>query len=730
MKTRNLAWLLILLCGCPGGDEGTQSSNPPAPPPPAQGGTSGGGNAVATGATPDGSTPTGNETGGDDQTADNNTDDEASNVPRFAAEGALAAHAVPLSMITADHFAVAKFDATKTRNSPLLNALLPEDANIDEGIEMFAEDQVGPGAGEFFKDVDVMWLAFSPGPGKIEDFMGVVSDSPREVDPVVEEDFGEPDFDTEEFDPAAPCGEDEEFSAEAPEDFGPLDGEGFAEPGFGEPDFGGPDFQPGPPPEMPPLPVHFCIYVKCKSADGINALIDEAPPFDRDAPKIERNGRSYQKSPLGPIWYLAGEKDIFVCTDEKFMRNFVDAAGQLTDAPMIERLQGVDIDAQLVVVADETLGDIATQAAAALEEDLPPQVTMVIRKTAAISLAADLDAEKLIDLQLEGKDPQSAQALNDTAKGLKAMGNIGIGALMGQAQENPGGPPVEMLQFAQKVLNSVAIKTEGTTVALALPRPEGLQETLQVAMAAAQAEAKQMQQMNNGRYLAIAALNIEVATRRFPKNIVKDDEELLSWRVQILPYMEETQLYDQVNRDEAWDSVQNKEVLDIEMPTYTTDSSRDGKHTTWRMIPFEGPRPQATEIIFIDAGKGADVHWAAPDAFEIDPGDPIAAFGEEPEGGYIAVYGDGHVERLSREQLEDNLKARYADAQPTTEPETPEPVVRVWTAAGGAATVKATLVKVEDGNVTLKRADTGKEVTLPVDKLSPEDQEYLQTLNP
>ena len=44
--------------------------------------------------------------------------------------------------------------------------------------------------------------------------------------------------------------------------------------------------------------------------------------------------------------------------------------------------------------------------------------------------------------------------------------------------------------------------------------------------------------------------------------------------------------------------------------------------------------------------------------------------------------------------------------------------------------MEAILVKQEGDDVTLRRKDNGKEVTLPVNALSAEDQEYLKSLAP
>src|SRR5262245_6222164 len=43
----------------------------------------------------------------------------------------------------------------------------------------------------------------------------------------------------------------------------------------------------------------------------------------------------------------------------------------------------------------------------------------------------------------------------------------------------------------------------------------------------------------------------------------KDNKPLLSWRVQILPFVEQEALYKQFKLDEPWDSPNNKKLIDV-----------------------------------------------------------------------------------------------------------------------------------------------------------------------
>ena len=76
--------------------------------------------------------------------------------------------------------------------------------------------------------------------------------------------------------------------------------------------------------------------------------------------------------------------------------------------------------------------------------------------------------------------------------------------------------------------------------------------------------ARRTASMNNARQLALASLNFESAYMSFPAKYTVDGKgkKLLSWRVHILPFVEESKLYEQFKLDEPWDSDHNKKLIE------------------------------------------------------------------------------------------------------------------------------------------------------------------------
>ena len=86
----------------------------------------------------------------------------------------------------------------------------------------------------------------------------------------------------------------------------------------------------------------------------------------------------------------------------------------------------------------------------------------------------------------------------------------------------------------------------------------------------------------NLKQLALAMFNYD-ANSHFPAAAVydKNGKPLLSWRVMVLPYIEQDALYKEFHLDEPWDSDHNKKLLEKMPPLFGAgDDKRFKNHET------------------------------------------------------------------------------------------------------------------------------------------------------
>jgi RNA polymerase sigma factor (sigma-70 family) len=101
--------------------------------------------------------------------------------------------------------------------------------------------------------------------------------------------------------------------------------------------------------------------------------------------------------------------------------------------------------------------------------------------------------------------------------------------------------------------------------------------------------AQRIKSMNNLRQIMLAIHNYHDANNRLPADVRdKDGKPLLSWRVLILPYLEQDNLYQQFHLDEPWDSEHNLKLLRQMPAVYRVGfDPKDSTHTYCQA--FAGP---------------------------------------------------------------------------------------------------------------------------------------------
>jgi RNA polymerase sigma factor (sigma-70 family) len=112
------------------------------------------------------------------------------------------------------------------------------------------------------------------------------------------------------------------------------------------------------------------------------------------------------------------------------------------------------------------------------------------------------------------------------------------------------------------------------------------QQGKQISGGEAKALAKaRRQSVNNLKQIALAMHNHHDVYGFFPASAIynKEGKPLLSWRVALLPFLEEDNLFKQFHLDEPWDSAHNKKLLD-KMPDIYRVSGQKEKSSTFYQV--------------------------------------------------------------------------------------------------------------------------------------------------
>jgi hypothetical protein len=152
---------------------------------------------------------------------------------------------------------------------------------------------------------------------------------------------------------------------------------------------------------------------------------------------------------------------------------------------------------------------------------------------------------------------------------------------------------------------------------------------------------------------------------------------LLSWRVTLLPYLGEDNLYRQFKLDEPWDGPHNKKLLERMPKVYAAPGVKTREpYTTFYQIfvgpgaPFEKHQlaripasfPDGTSNTILVAEAGNAVPWTKPEDLHYATDEPLPELGGAYPGLINVALADGSATALSAKADPDLLRALITPA--------------------------------------------------------------------
>lgn len=338
-------------------------------------------------------------------------------------------------------------------------------------------------------------------------------------------------------------------------------------------------------------------------------------------------------------------------------------------------------DVQLAVPL-QPLRPFVGPAVESLPPDMPDEIADLVRSAvlihAAVLRVKFTGSDLAVRLEVIGDDEQAAERLLAASRRALQFGKAATLAELAEmaAEMEPGKVADAMNRYAQRLADEmfdaykpsrrdqrvvldyrsdVTLATSGILVGLLLP-----------AVQASRAAARRMSSSNNLKQVGLAMHNFHDTYNELPLAAIHDDDgqPLLSWRVAILPFIEQPALFERFRLDEPWDSPHNIELL-AEMPaTYASPGIelQPGNTVIHAMIgegmalsEDEAIRFQnfldglSNTILAIEGNSISQVPWTKPEALQIDPDDPLAHFHLAYPEGFNVLFADGAVRFFSND---------------------------------------------------------------------------------
>ena len=153
----------------------------------------------------------------------------------------------------------------------------------------------------------------------------------------------------------------------------------------------------------------------------------------------------------------------------------------------------------------------------------------------------------------------------------------------------------------------------------------------------------------------------------------RDGKPLLSWRVHLLPFVGEQELYERFHLDEPWDSEHNRALLSQMPDTYRNMEPVRGETTTYLLAtgPAALYSPGKTvslddldlgntaTILVVEANSARSIAWTKPGDFAFDPRDIFAGLGGQRKGGFLALMAGGTVDFIDFTTSPDKVRELF-----------------------------------------------------------------------
>ncbi|TWU39651.1 DUF1559 domain-containing protein [Novipirellula artificiosorum] len=423
------------------------------------------------------------------------------------------------------------------------------------------------------------------------------------------------------------------------------------------------------------------------SIDNVNAnLLASKEPIDVDGHSAYR-----LRNPPDTAMMFQDARTLVIATDNYLDAVLRAASPESPNGPLAKMAAAVSHTGNVsMLMAVEPVRPLIKGALQSKADQVPPPLQeftkipdLLDAVLVQIDLANEVDGAKLIML---GRDDASAEQLSAILdRGLQMGRQIGLAQANQQLQGDDAVTEASRAyadRMADRILQLLTPERDGRKLTISGPATTGIATQgvlvglLLPAVQAAREAARRTTSANHMKQLALAIHNHHSVYKRMPGTINDPNgKPLLSWRVEILPFLEHQALYERFHLDEAWDSPHNRELI-TEMPetfvnprlsvepgsTVYREPSGDeyvfspGKEVRFRDI-MDGT---ANTILLLETNAEHAAIWTQPDGLAIDPDNPMSFADGLP--GFHACLADGSIRLLTNELDPKTFKAMLTKA--------------------------------------------------------------------
>lgn len=442
----------------------------------------------------------------------------------------------------------------------------------------------------------------------------------------------------------------------------------------------------------PPLPgaLQYGVILRLAKPFALSGLGADVRAHTQPA---ELNGKKYLKSTqlMLPSFYMPDDRTLLVMPDAT-LRRVTNQQSQPQSSALLDRVRNVPDGSDFYLTVDVAMlrpmiNPILAMVVMKQGDKFPEELRPLLETPNLISAAEltfNLSNTKPSSLVVHGNDEASAQKLQSIVDHTLELAQADMKADI--AKQFGSDDPVErayanyMQRMSDQWIDFIRPVRQESTLTIFRTSDNDPATQLQLtntavigvlvalllpAVQAAREAARRNQSMNNLKQLVLALFNYHDVKNSFPAHATYDanGKPLLSWRVALLPFLQEGELYKQFHLDEPWDSPHNKQLI-AQMPEVFQSpgfENKEGKTSYLAVVGkeciFNGTDKgmklksitdgTSKTILLVEADADRAVEWTKPADWQYDAKNPQAGLGEMRPGVWLAAWADGHVSAIS-----------------------------------------------------------------------------------
>jgi len=316
-------------------------------------------------------------------------------------------------------------------------------------------------------------------------------------------------------------------------------------------------------------------------------------------------------------------------------------------------------------------------------------ISPLFEKAQSYALSIDASSGLVVDLVAAARLDSDAKPVADTMQALLTLAKNAIEGMRHDVRGEPiaAAEAVDWaFQAANNLLDQTRISTAARYVHIQAKAPVNVAEGVELltpAFSAAQTASRRIRSMNNLKQILLAIHNYASSNGgRLPTTVLYGGANKsipYSWRIAILPFIEQNELYKQYFFDEPWDGPHNRKLIDKMPSIYSypgpAGSAMSPSNTAYFVLAGDGTalgppqqRKEAAGATFADFRDGMsntimvveakrDIPWTKPEDIPFDPNGALPELGGFDPNDFNVAFADGSVRTISKRINPDVMRA-------------------------------------------------------------------------